>query len=299
MKYAYYPGCSLHSAGAEFNISMKQVCPRLGVELEEIDGWICCGTTAAHSCSRLLSLALPLANLSLVERMGMSEVVAPCASCFARLKAGHHETAEDPELLERVNGLLDEPYRGTVTTRHPLEIFSTEESLADLRKAVRRSLGHLRVACYYGCLLTRPPEVKQFDRHEYPVTMDRVLEAAGMQTLDWDAKTLCCGAAFSLTDTEIVYKLSGEILDEAKAVGANAIAVACPLCHANLDMRQKEIEAAYEKDYKIPIFYFTQLVGLALGIAARDLGVDKHLVSADAVLAPAVEGPATGGVNGD
>jgi heterodisulfide reductase subunit B len=297
MKYAYYPGCSLHSAGSEFDISMKEVCARFGMHLEEINGWICCGTTAAHSCSRLLSLALPLANLSLVEAMGMHEVVAPCASCFARLKAGHHETAEDPELLATVNGLLDRPYQGTVKTLHPLEIFSSDEALTRLRESARKDLSHVKAACYYGCLLTRPPKVKQFDQHEYPMTMDRVLGAVGIRTLDWDAKTMCCGAAFSLTDTEIVYKLTGEILEEAKAVGANAIAVACPLCHANLDMRQAEIEEKSGREYKIPIFYFTQLMGLALGIPAADLAIGKHLVSADALVGADAGGtPAGAGV---
>jgi heterodisulfide reductase subunit B len=290
MKYAYYPGCSLHSTGAEFDISMKKVCELLGIELREIPGWICCGTTAAHSCSRLLSLALPLANLALVEKMGMEEVVAPCASCFARLKAGHQETAEDPELRARVNQLLDEPYRGTVKTVHPLAIFARDEGLAMLRKAVQRDLSHLRVACYYGCLLTRPPKIKQFDQHEYPMTMDRVLRAAGMQTVDWDAKTMCCGAAFALTDTDVVYKLTGEILDEARAVGANAVGVACPLCHANLDTRQREIEAKFAKEFKIPIFYFTQLVGLAMGCTPGDLGVTKHLVSADDLIGAGAPG---------
>ncbi len=284
MKYAYYPGCSLHSAGSEFDLSMRQVCPRLGIELEEIPGWICCGTTAAHSCSRLLSVALPLANLSLVEQMGMSEVVAPCASCFARLRTSQHETAEDPELLEQANSLLDTPYEGTAQALHPLEILSTDDGLARLREGVQCDLSHLNAACYYGCLLTRPPNVMQFDEHEYPRSMDRVLRAIGVRTLDWDLKTMCCGAAFALTDTEIVYKLTGEILDEAKAVGANAIAVACPLCHANLDMRQEEIEAKSGKELDLPVFYFTQLVGLALGIPPRDLGIDKHLVSAEELI---------------
>jgi len=281
MKYAYYPGCSLHSAGSEFDVSMKRICAPLGVELEEIDGWICCGTTAAHSCSRLLSLALPAANLALVEKMGLKEVVAPCASCFARLKAAQYETSEDAELREEVNRLLDEPYGGTVKTLHPLEIFASEEGLEALRKAKARALPHLRVACYYGCLLTRPPKVKRFDECEYPMTMDRVLREVGITTLDWDGKTLCCGAAFSLTDTEIVYKLTGAILDEAKAVGANAVAVACPLCHANLDMRQSEIEEKFGKEYRLPVFYFTQLLGLAMGVSGRDLALGKHLVSAE------------------
>jgi heterodisulfide reductase subunit B len=285
MKYAYYPGCALHSTGVEFDLSLRAICPGLGVELEEVPGWICCGSTPAHSVSRLLALALPVANLCLVEEMGAEEVVVPCASCFRRLKAGHHETASCPELLERVNRIVEQPYRCSVEISHPLEILSGGEMPQRIAELAGEDLSHLKVACYYGCLLTRPPAVMQFDRHEYPMSMDAVLRAAGITTLDWDCKTSCCGAAFSLTETEIVYKLSADILEEAQAVGANAIAVACPLCHANLDTRQAEIEERQAKRYGLPVFYFTQLLGLAMGIPAAELSVDRHLVDAAELLA--------------
>ena len=285
MRYAYYPGCALHSTGVEFDLSLRAICPGLEIELEEVPGWICCGSTPAHSVSRLLALALPVANLCLVEEMGSEEVVVPCASCFRRLKAGHHETTTRPEMMETVNRVVDHPYRGSVEIHHPLEILSTPAMLGEIESRATADLSRLRVACYYGCLLTRPPEVMRFDRHEYPMSMDAVLRAAGITTLDWDAKTLCCGAALSLTETEIVYRLSAEILDEALAVGANAIAVACPLCHANLDMRQAEIEQRAKKRYGLPVFYFTQLLGLAMGVAAAELGIDRHLVAADDLLA--------------
>ncbi len=278
MKYAYYPGCSLHSTGSEFDVSLKAVCARLDVELEEVPGWICCGSTPAHSVSELLALALPLANLRLVEEMGKEEVVVPCASCFRRLKSGQHETAKKPELAEKVSRVLDSPYGGSVEIRHALEVFLKGEMLAEIAKQGTEDLSQLRVACYYGCLLTRPPKVMQFDQHEYPMSMDAVLRAAGVTTLDWNFKTMCCGAAFSLTETEIVYKLTADVLAEAEAAGANAIAVACPLCHANLDTRQSEIEERLGRKFGLPVFYFTQLIGLAMGIPGDELGLGKHLV---------------------
>ena len=278
MKYAYYPGCSLHSTGSEFDVSLKAVCARLDVELEEVPGWICCGSTPAHSVSELLALALPLANLRLVEEMGKEEVVVPCASCFRRLKSGQHETAKKPELAEKVSRVLDSPYGGSVEIRHALEVFLKGEMLAEIAKQGTEDLSQLRVACYYGCLLTRPPKVMQFDQHEYPMSMDAVLRAAGVTTLDWNFKTMCCGAAFSLTETEIVYKLTADVLAEADAAGANAIAVACPLCHANLDTRQSEIEERLGRKFGLPVFYFTQLIGLAMGIPGDELGLGKHLV---------------------
>jgi heterodisulfide reductase subunit B len=292
MKYAYYPGCSLHSAGSEFDTSLKATSPRLGIELEEVDGWICCGSTPAHSVSELLALALPVANLQLVEKMELDEVVVPCASCFRRLKSGHCETVSKPEVREKINRIVDNPYEGTVKVRHALEILACKEMLGDIARQSTVDLSHLRVACYYGCLLTRPPKLMQFDQHEYPMAMDRVLRAAGITTTDWDFKTMCCGAAFSVTETDIVYKLTADILDEAQAVGANAIAVACPMCHSNLDMRQGEIEERLDKKYGLPVFYFTQLIGLAMGIPGEELGTDKHLVETGELIGGPAKQPA-------
>jgi len=279
--YAYYPGCSLHSTGSEYDVSFKAVCEKLGVEIQEIKGWVCCGTSPAHCTSRLLSLALPLQNLCLAEKMGLTEVVAPCASCFARLKTAIHEVDEDPEVEGQLRDILGTSLPKSVNVVSPLELFSNG---ADVASAVTRDLSGLKVVCYYGCLLTRPPKVMQFDECEYPMSMDRLLGSAGIETLDWSCKTDCCGGALSLTETDVVLKLTRDIFEEAKAVGANAIAVACPLCHANLDTRQAEVEQKYGAQYGLPIFYFTQLMGLAFGVPADKLGLHKHFVSADGLL---------------
>lgn len=284
--YAYYPGCSLHSTGSEFDISFRAICGKLGVELKEIEDWICCGTSPAHCTSKLLSLALPIENLCIAEKMGLNEVAAPCAACFARLKIAQHETAEDAELGKQISEIVEAPLPTSVKVVHPLEMLTNGVDLAD---AVKQELPDLKVACYYGCLLTRPPKVMQFDECEYPMSMDNLLRSMGIATLDWSYKTDCCGGAFSLTETDVVLKLTNDILKDAKAVGANAIAVACPLCHANLDTRQAEIEKKYDANYGLPIFYFTQLMGLAMGIPESELGIQKHFVSADALLAGAAK----------
>ena len=164
MKYAYYPGCSLHSTGSEFDISLKAVSPSLDIELEEVPGWVCCGSTPAHSVSELLALALPVTNLSLVEEMGANEVVVPCASCFRRLKSGHHETLTHPEIKAKVDQVVDRPYEGKVAIKHPLEVMSEQSMLRKIVELASVDLSHLKVVCYYGCLLTRPPEVMQFDQ---------------------------------------------------------------------------------------------------------------------------------------
>jgi heterodisulfide reductase subunit B len=286
-KYAYYPGCSLHSTGSEYDGSFRAVCEKLGIEIEEIKGWICCGTSPAHCTSKLLSLALPFESLCRAEKMGMTDVVAPCASCFARLKTAIYEANEDAETAGQISKAIDKPLPKSMNVLHPLEIFCDHEGMA---KAVTRQLPELKVACYYGCLLTRPSKVMQFDECEYPMTMDELLNSCGIETLDWSYKTECCGGALAMTRTDVVLKLTHDILEEAKAVGANAIAVACPLCHVNLDTRQAEVEKEYGARYNLPIFYFTQLMGLAMGVAPDKLKLQKHFVSADELLSDVYKG---------
>ncbi len=286
-KYAYYPGCSLHSTGSEFDVSFRAVCEKLGIEIEQIKGWICCGTSPAHSSSRLLSLALPFENLCLVDEMGMTDVVAPCASCFARLKTAAFEASEDPELAGQISEALDKPLPESINILSPLEIFHGKDGLEDV---VAKDMPGLKVVCYYGCLLTRPAKVMQFDECEYPMAMDELLRSLGIATLDWSYKTDCCGGALAMTRTDVVRKLTHDILEEAKAVGANAIAVGCPLCHVNLDTRQVEVEKEYGAQYGLPIFYFTQLMALALGTPQDKLGFHKHFVSADELLSGVCKG---------
>ncbi len=280
-KYAYYPGCSLHSTGSEYDISFRAVCEELGIAIEEIKGWICCGTSPAHCTSRLLSLALPYENLRQAKTMGLSDVVAPCASCFARLKTAVHEASEDPQIAEQISRAIDAPLPESMKVLSPLEIF---DNGVDFTGKVTQSFPELKVACYYGCLLTRPSKVMQFDECEYPMTMDNILRAVGINTLDWSYKTECCGGALAMTRTEVVLKLTHDLLEEAQTIGANAIAVACPLCHVNLDTRQAEVEQEYETKYGIPIFYFTQLMALAFGVPPDRLGLKKHFTRPDALL---------------
>jgi heterodisulfide reductase subunit B len=286
--FGYYPGCSLHSTGAEYNISFKAVCERLGIELQEPKGWICCGATAGHMTSKLLAAALPIRSMALYEEAGLSEIVVPCAACFSRFKTALHETEHDQEFKKDIDEVVGRPFAGKVKILNPLEVLVNLLTPERAKGLVTNPLKHLKVVCYYGCLLTRPPKVMQFDICEYPMSMDKILKAVGIQTLDWSYKTDCCGGSLALTRTDIVVKLVHDILEETKAVGANAIAVACPLCHANLDTRQAEAEEKYATTYNIPIFYFTQLLGLAFGVPADDLAFKKHLVSPEPLLASAV-----------
>jgi len=284
VKYAYYPGCSLHSTAKEYDRSLRAVCEKVGIELEEVKNWICCGSTPAHSTSKLLSLALPLKNLAEIEKSGFREVIVPCAACFSRFKIALHEIDTEPRLAAEVEGIIEHKFRDGVKVYHPLDILSNSAGLSTLTELVKNDLSGLKVVCYYGCLLTRPPKVTGFDVCEYPQSMDKILQAVGVSTLDWSYKTDCCGASFALTRTEIVLKLSRDILEGAKSVGADAIAVACPMCHVNLDTRQEEIEQKYQVTYHLPIFYFTQLMGLAFDIPAEKLLLKRHLVDSEDLL---------------
>jgi len=284
VKYAYYPGCSLHSTAKEYDRSLRAVCEKVGIELEEVKNWICCGSTPAHATSKLLSLALPLKNLAEIEKSGFREVIVPCAACFSRFKIALHEIDTEPRLAAEVEGIIEHKFRDGVKVYHPLDILSNSAELSTLTELVKNDLSGLKVVCYYGCLLTRPPKVTGFDVCEYPQSMDKILQAVGVSTLDWSYKTDCCGASFALTRTEIVLKLSRDILEGAKSVGADAIAVACPMCHVNLDTRQEEIEQKYQVTYHLPIFYFTQLMGLAFDIPAEKLLLKRHLVDSEDLL---------------
>ncbi|MFA5779342.1 MAG: CoB--CoM heterodisulfide reductase iron-sulfur subunit B family protein [Elusimicrobiota bacterium] len=284
MKYAYFPGCSLHSTSKEYDISTRAVAQALGIELYEIPDWICCGASPAHTTLHYLSLALPVKNLLITQSAGANELAVSCAACFNRLKTANHIVKTDEEKRGKINELLKDRYEGEVKIKHFLEIIVKEYGLEKITQKISRKLTGLKVACYYGCLLVRPHKIMEFDDVENPQIMDRLMTALGAQSLDWPYKVECCGASFSLTKTDIVLKLGNDILQTAKDAGADCLVVACPLCQSNLDLRQREIEKKYNTKFNLPILYFTQLLGLALSIDPKKLGLNKHIISPQTLL---------------
>lgn len=258
---AYYPGCALHASAREYDLSARAVAAALGLRLQEIEGWRCCGATAAHQWSHRLAVELPLANLALAARGGFSTVTAPCVACFSRLRHAQSEAADRIPAGLRVQHLL-----------HTL----LEGGTAAIRSRVRRPLRGLRVACYYGCLLTRPPAVTGAAHPENPTEMEELVEALGAEAVSWSHKTECCGAAHALVRPDLVVDLVGRILADAQAAGAEALAVACPLCQHNLDVRQEEAGRAAELS-AMPVFFFTQLMALAFGLEGQ-AALDRLLV---------------------
>ena len=271
---AYYPGCSLHSTAAEFNISAQAVCEALELRLVEPKGWICCGSSAAHRADPEAALRLPMQNLALIEQSGFREVTMPCAACFNRHKTAQYEFRQNSPHMKAVEEAIGYSYQDSVRVTTLIEAILDHAGKEGVAEKVRKPLRDLHVVCYYGCLLTRPPKVTGAEHPENPTFMDELMSAVGAEVLDWSYKTVCCGASHSLTRPDIVLKLSGNLVEHARAAGADLMVVACPLCHTNLDARQFQMGL----DESMPVLYFTQLMALALGLPEKAASLHKNLV---------------------
>lgn len=284
MKYAFFPGCSLESTAWDFDRSTRAVCRALGIELEDIPDWVCCGSTPAHSTSDSLAIALPVLNLQKAQAAGLP-VMTACASCYARLRTANHKVRADAADRERAERTTGKPYDGGVEVHHVLDVLVNRFGLDRVRAKVIRPLEGLRVACYYGCLLARPPEIVAFDNPEHPTSMDDLVAAAGAEPVVWPYKTECCGASLSMTRTGVVSRLAHKLLRMARQAGAECLVVACPLCQVNLDLRQADASKAHGELPATPVLYVTQLLGLALGLSSKELGLRALTVSAERLLA--------------
>ncbi|WP_027723116.1 CoB--CoM heterodisulfide reductase iron-sulfur subunit B family protein [Maridesulfovibrio zosterae] len=278
LKFAYYPGCSGTGTSMEYDMSTRAVCRELGITLTDIPDWSCCGSTPAHTVDHTLSCALSARNLQLVENMKMDTAITPCPSCLTNLKTAERRMKDD-DMRDKANKLLDNPYKGGVTTKSVLQILVEDLGLDALKNKTVRPLKGLKVAAYYGCIMNRPPEVMNFDDPEHPMAMDNIMTALGATVLPFPLKVECCGASFGIPRKDVVMNLSGKLLDAADDLGVDALVTACPLCQMNLDLRQSQINSATDAKHNIPIFYYTQLMGLALGMNEKELGMNKLCVS--------------------
>jgi heterodisulfide reductase subunit B len=277
MDIGYYPGCALHGSSNDYEQSLRACLVRLGVRLRELDEWICCGATAAHSLNSRLANALPARNLALACRDGMDELLVPCPLCSMRLHAANRalgDSATRSEIAEIVELEVDDSTR----ILNLIELFlrvGTEK----IRDAVVAPLNGLRPACYYGCLLTRPPDLVNFDDAEDPHSMETILQMLGAQPVSWNYKTECCGAGMTMADEATVLDLSHKILTDARHHNADCLVVACPMCHVNLDMKQHDIERHHQTTHDLPVYYLSDLIGRALGLSDCELGIDRHFVT--------------------
>jgi heterodisulfide reductase subunit B2 len=271
VKVSYYPGCSLEGTAIDYAASIGAVSGLLNLELEELPDWNCCGATAAHSTNHQLSLALPARNLALAEEAGR-DVVVPCALCFNRLKVAE-KALQGPE-----GAHLGVPYGGDIKVWDLLDYLTQDAYLRDLGSRVVKHLSGLKAVGYYGCMVARPPAITDKQDAENPQNLERLLRVLGAEPIDWSFKTDCCGAGLAVARPDIIDTLVQRLYERALRTGADCLVVSCQMCQANLDMPQKRIAKKFGKDYYLPVFYFTELIGLALGHPDVKKWLAGHLV---------------------
>lgn len=283
--YAYYPGCSLETIGRAYHLSTLAVMAALGVELREIEDWNCCGATAYFHIDELLAYTLCARNLALAERTGL-DLIAPCAGCYKNLHSAAEAIRKDADLAEHINeALASDGLRATgrIHVRHVIEVLVENVGLQRIRRRVTAPLAGLRVAPYYGCQVIRPQRTGE-DAEQVHFFED-LLAAAGAAPVDFPQRLRCCGGSLIATQRPVALSLVHEIVAGAAARGAQVIATLCPLCQINLECYQGQAREAFGGPPPIPVLYFTQLLGLALGIPPKRLGIGRELVRADAVIA--------------
>ena len=278
MRLGYYPGCALHGSSNDYEQSLRACLGKLEVEPQEIQEWICCGATAAHSLNHQLSIALPARNLALAEKQGFAEMLAPCPLCSMQLLKAAKTMDEDANVRQEISRMVEGEITGRVKVLNLIQVFQNV-GLDRIKSVVKNPLKDLKPACYYGCLLTRPPAVVKFDDPEQPSSMEAIVTALGAKPVEWNFRTECCGAGMTMANEDTVLDLSHRILADARQHGANCLATACPMCHVNLDMKQRDIERSHGVKHGLPIYYLSDLVGLAMGINREALGIDRHFVT--------------------
>jgi heterodisulfide reductase subunit B len=265
MDVTYYPGCSLGASAKDYDESTKAVCAALGIKLYELPDWTCCGATSAHSLDENLAISLPALNLSAAEKSG-NDMVVPCPLCFNRLKRAK----------EAVQSSID---------IYDLACFMGQnEILEKIKSLLKSTLDGIKAVCYYGCMANRPPKVTGSVDYENPSDIDNIVKALGVDVRPWSYKTDCCGASFSISRQDIVYTLVKKLYDKALESGAECIIVSCQMCQANLDMYQQDISKYFGRKYDIPVFYFTELIGLGLGLKDVSTWLKRHMVDPSSFL---------------
>jgi heterodisulfide reductase subunit B len=284
-EYAYFPGCSLEKMASSYHVSAVETTHKLGVGLRELEDWNCCGATTYFHVDELLAYTLTARNLAMAEQEGL-DLVAPCSACYKNSYFTNAYLKEDPDLADHINFALEEDnlqFSGDIEVRHLMEVYVNEVGLEEVKSQVTSPLEGLRVAPYYGCQIVRPK--KDDEDVEQPQFFEDLLSAIGADPIDYNPlKVHCCGGSLILTSRRAALGMVRNLLQSAIAADAAVIATACPLCQVNLECYQKQVNKDFGTELSIPVMYFTQLVGLAMGIAPEKLGIGKELVSAAPIL---------------
>ncbi len=270
-RLALYPGCSLEGTARDYRDSIFRTFELLDIKVFELKDWICCGASSAHSINEEASLELPIHNLLLAESQKF-DLLVPCALCFNRLKTADKKVQSNPKLQEKYN------YQGNIRIWDIVEFFSKSEIINKIGELKTKPLSALKAVCYYGCVANRPPKVTDAKNYENPSSMERIISETGVNVIDWPFKTDCCGASLALSRPELVVTLVKKLYDKALAFGANCFVVSCQMCHANLDIYQGKISEIHKSEYYLPVFYFTELINLALGDKKQHSWLRRHMV---------------------
>lgn len=271
LELSFFPGCTAHSTAVEYSMSIHAVFQTLGVELLEIEDWNCCGAAAAHSLSRLLGLALPTRNIAKAQKRELPLAV-PCAGCFSALKKAQDALSNDPEMRSKLEDIVGFKYKEKLEIKALIDVVINQIGLEKIKNQVKKPLSGLKVACYYGCALVRHPKIAEMGDPENPMFLDDLVTCLGGKPMEWSYKTDCCGADLALTHGRVVVDLVDKIIDRAKEAGANCLVCHCGLCQINLEMRQSG------NGDKLPVFYFTELMGLAMDLQEKEEWWGKHMV---------------------
>ena len=278
-EYVYFPGCSLEKIALSYHLSALETTKKLGIKLTELEDWNCCGATAYFHVDELLAYTLTARNLAMGEKVG-TEVVAPCSACYKNMYFTNVHLNEDPDLADHINEALQEDnlhYSGSMVVKHLLEVFSNDVGPEEIKSKVIYPLSGLRVAAYYGCQILRPK--KDNEDVEQPHSFEDVMSAIGATPVDFPLKLTCCGGSLLISSRPAAYSMIHNLLYSAQRAQADVIATACPLCQVNLECYQQQVNQEFGTQFSIPVVYFTQLIGLALGIPPKKLGFGKEFLS--------------------
>ncbi len=284
-QYAYYPGCSLESMATSYNISTREVARAVGLDLKEIENWNCCGATAYFPVDELLAYTLVARNLAIAEKEGASDFVAPCSACYKNAYFTNAYLKKDPDLAEHINYALEADklhVNGTLKVRHLIEVILEDVGLEEVKKKVTHPLKDLKVAPYYGCQMLRPR--KDHENVENPQFFEQLLSALGAKSVEYPTKTRCCGGSLIITNRKAALDMVRKLLEDAVDHEAEVITTACPMCNINLEVYQSQVNQEFGTNFSIPVMYFTQLMGVAMGIQPASLGIGKEMVPAAPLL---------------
>lgn len=280
MDIAYYPGCSLHQSSQFYDLQTRTLFSRLGIQLKEIDDWSCCGATSAGKFDDFLAVALPARNLGIAEKSGFKDMLIPCSGCYSSHLMSQTRLEQDTGLLSDINKELGATVHNTLKLRTILELLLETLESGALTSIKTKELTGINAACYYGCMTRFAYDVPVSDNIENPTGMERLLGAIGADTTDWSYKTACCGASAAINDPETALNLMGKIMKDAVERGCNCFVTTCPMCQLNLDAYQEKFcnkSGIYER---LPVYFITELIGIAIGITLEEMNADRHFVDA-------------------